>query len=178
MCSPAAAEPYSTTLLRSAPYAARSCATSSSGVIFAMRRSVDHQSRPAPPPPNPPPPPKPPKPPKPPPPPPPPPQLPPPPPHPPRIPPPPQPPPIGKGRKRQPGPQPRRRRPALSTDITTTKITNSRKGLIPPLPPTGPRERRGLKAGAGARNDVSSWKLKAPAKRSATRSVMSSIAPP
>src|SRR5688572_7442070 len=36
MCSPAAAEPYSTTVVSSSPYALSSCATRSSRVIVAM----------------------------------------------------------------------------------------------------------------------------------------------
>src|SRR5919107_1898858 len=107
MCSPRAAEPYSTTDCRAAPYAARNCATSSSSVIRAM----GHQDPLEPPPLKPPPPPKPPNPPPPPPPPNPPPPPKPPPPHP--------PPPIG----RKMGRQPRRRRPRPPPSME--RMTNS-----------------------------------------------------
>src|SRR5579885_3671672 len=119
MCSPAAADPYSTIERSAVPYAARSCETRSSSVMRAMRYSSPgrrHHDRLEPPPLKPPPPPKPPNPP--------PPKPPPPPNPPPPHPPPPQPPPPN-GKKIGTHPQPRRPRPFNAERMTKSRIIHT-----------------------------------------------------
>src|SRR5688572_2644764 len=121
-----------------------------------------YQLLPAPPPPKPPPPPNPPKPPNPP--------LP---PNPPPPQPPPRPPPMGNGRII--GMQPPRPRPLLfNIDRMTKNRMSNTMGGMPPESPPGPR----TGSRTAAPSVLSSTKPNSPAKRSATRHVISSIAVP